>query len=247
MGESVAAGTDVAVVRTSEEETYWMAPLPTPTVTMLPSAGDGPPKSWRKRTARAVLPASFWSLTRVRPCIWLGGEAEEVGVRGQPATGGGRGVAGRGAEVARDRGDGGRRAEAVPADGAAQPGGGRLLCGRGLGHAAHVEVVEAGGGLLERRGRDPGRGGDGHSRELAEAGEQGGRGGDAEEPDGRAGHGASAGWVDRWVESGVAALTQRDRSWLLVGQFCTCPDTRTRCIDRFGQLGTSLDRSKPLR
>ena len=70
VGESVAAGTDVALVRTSEEETYWMAPLPTPTVTMLPSAGEGPPKFWRKRTARALLPASFWSLTRVRFFSW---------------------------------------------------------------------------------------------------------------------------------------------------------------------------------
>src|SRR4051794_29160106 len=68
--ERVAAGTEVALVRASEEETYWMAPLPTPTVTMLSIAGAGPPKSWRKSTARALLPASFWSLTRVRPFIW---------------------------------------------------------------------------------------------------------------------------------------------------------------------------------
>src|SRR3954453_22619829 len=70
VGERVAAGTEEAMVRTSEEETYWMAPLPTPTVTMLSSAGAGPPKSCRKSTARAGLPASFWSLTRVRPFIW---------------------------------------------------------------------------------------------------------------------------------------------------------------------------------
>jgi len=47
VGESVAAGTEVALVRTSEEETYWIAPLPTPTVTMLPIAGDSSPKVWR--------------------------------------------------------------------------------------------------------------------------------------------------------------------------------------------------------
>src|SRR4051794_2267888 len=70
VGDRLADGTEVALVLTSEEETYWTAPLPTPTVTMLSRAGAGPPKSWRKSTARAVLPASFWSLTRVRPFIW---------------------------------------------------------------------------------------------------------------------------------------------------------------------------------
>ena len=72
VAESVAPGTEVAVERASEEETYWIAPSPTPTVTMLSIAGAGPPKSWRKSTARASLPARGWLLTRSRPPIWAG-------------------------------------------------------------------------------------------------------------------------------------------------------------------------------
>ena len=48
---------------------------------------------------------------------------------------------------------------------------------------ARLGLAQSGGGLLEGLGGQPRRGGGGRSGQLAQAGQQGGRCGDAEEPD----------------------------------------------------------------
>ena len=75
-------------------------------------------------------------------------------------------------------------------------------------------------------GAQPGRGDGRRPGQLAEAGDQDGRGGDAEEPNGRAGHGASRAGVDRWVEERCCStnagtrvgVTDGSSSWF-VGSF----------------------------
>ncbi len=58
------------VLRLSDEETYWIAPLPTPTVTTPSTAGEREPNFWRKSTARALESASFWLFTSSRSATW---------------------------------------------------------------------------------------------------------------------------------------------------------------------------------
>ena len=194
-GESVAAGTEEAVVRTSEEETYWIAPLPTPTVTMLSSAGSGTAEVLAEEH-RAGGAAGELLVVDQGEALHLGGGEPEHRRRARPATT--CAAVAASLEVAAPRvPETGEMEAGVPKafqrTAAERPATADFCADVGAATAAHVEVAEPGGDLLEGLRSQPGRGDGRRPGQLAETGHQGGRGGDAEEPDGRAGHGASAG------------------------------------------------------